>query len=49
MRSLNLIPGDVVRVVVDGAVHEAVVAGQLAQEVVEVERGPVKKDEQATI
>jgi len=46
---MTFIPGDVVRVVVDGAVHEAVVAGQLAQEVVEVEGGPVKEDEQATI
>jgi len=36
-------------VVVDGAVHQAVVAGQLAQEVVKVVSRPVEEDEEAAV
>ena len=40
---------DVVRVAVDGAVHEPVVAGQHAEVVVEVVGGAVEEDEEATL
>jgi hypothetical protein len=36
-------------VVVDAAVHQAIVAGQLAQEVIKVKSRPVQEYEQATI